>query len=110
RIYERVVRDYEDQKDAVTLARARIAGSDRTAASRGVALRKVWSDPNVDFFFGGISPDGRYLTYAGRFNTAVILRDLITGDERPLTSVDSNGTVASAISKDGNDVAYDWCP
>jgi len=104
-IYERVVREFGDQRDAVEQARARLAG---TAASRGLALRKVWSDPNVDSFFGGISPDGRYLTYAGRFNTAVILRDLVTGEERPLTSGDSSGTFASAISKDGNEAAYDW--
>ena len=110
KIYQQLVREYADQQEAVAIARARLAGSNRAASSGGVALRKVWTDTNAGgvSYPGGISPDGRYLSYAGRFNTAVILRDLIEGTERALNGGDW-GTVASAISKGGSQVAYDKC-
>lgn len=108
KIYDRILREYADQKEAVAIARARLTGPDRAAPGGGVALRKVWSDDNVEdiAFVGGISPDGRYLSYAGRYNTAVMLRDLVTGADRVLNAGDW-GTIASAISKDGSQVAYD---
>jgi Tol biopolymer transport system component len=107
-IYERVARDYSDQKDAVAIARARLGGSPGATTASALALRKVWTDPAGDCcMFGGISPDGRYLTYAGQYNTAVVLRDLVAGTERTL--IEKGGTVSSAISKDGTQVAYDWC-
>ena len=109
KIYQRLLRDYGDQKDAVAIARARLAAPDGAAISGGVALRKLWTSLPGEFFFGGLSPDGRYLTYSSRFNTAVILRDLVTGADRPLTSGDAHGTFGSAISMDGKEVAFDWC-
>lgn len=107
-IYERIARDYADQKDAVAIARARLGGSPGATTASALALRKVWTDPAGDCCMsGGISPDGRYLTYAGQFNTAVVVRDLVAGTERTL--IEKGGTVSSAISKDGTQVAYDWC-
>jgi Tol biopolymer transport system component len=110
KIYQQLVREYADQKEAVAVARARLTGPDRAAPGGGVALRKVWSDENVEGMgvFGGISPDGRYLSGAGRYNTAVLVHDLVTGENRVLNAGDW-GTLASAISKDGSQVAYDKC-
>ena len=109
-IYEQLVRDYADQKDAAVLARARLGATDSVARSKGD--RPVWTGPNVDLF-GTVSPDGRYLTYVdwgGAGN--VVLRDLTAGTDRPLTKNVAYGQFGqgmfSAISKDGKQVAYAW--
>src|SRR6266576_926810 len=59
--YERVVKEYSDQKEAAPLARARLGG---TAASQvgGIITRQVWAGPNVDAY-GTVSPDGRLLSF-----------------------------------------------
>lgn len=114
RIYERVIRDYADQKDALTVARARLDGLDRRTPRQEMALRKVWASntPPVSGVRGdtrgSISADGRFMTYVGEFNTKLFLRDLTTGADRPLTNV-PGPTYASAISKDGSAVAFNWC-
>jgi Tol biopolymer transport system component len=113
-IYQRLVRDYGDQKEAVTLARERLAGADRKATVAGMALRKVWGNetPPVagvrDDTQGAISADGRYMTYVGEFNSKLFLRDLESGADRPLTDV-PGPTYASAIAKDGSAVVFNWC-
>ena len=112
KIYEQVVRDYAEQKEAVARAQARLEQPSTVAPAGGIALRKIWTDDNVEdiaSFFGGISTDGRYFSHAGRFNTAVMLRDMISGTQRTLISAEDHGTDKSTISKSGKDVAYDWC-
>ena len=103
-IYERVIRDYADQRDAVVLARGRI-----TARSPGTPVkgdRSVWTGFGADGF-GTISPDGRFLTYTDWQNGAALaLRDLTTGTNYRLAS--GGQTQFSAISRDGKRVAYDW--
>ena len=108
RIYERVVKDYGDQREAVTVARARL-GSDGANAKGD---RPVWIGPNVDLF-GTVSPDGRFLTYVDWIQTGnLILHDLSAGTDRPLTNNVSYGSLGqaswSAISGDGQKVAYEW--
>src|SRR5688572_18473444 len=56
-VYERLVRDYADQKEAVTLARGRLGGSS-SIPKTGVMTRQVWSGPEVDIQ-GSISANGR---------------------------------------------------
>ena len=105
--FERVVRDYGDQKDAAALARARLGTTGSVARVKGD--RSVWSSPNADGF-GTISPDGRFLTYTDWSTGSLALRDLTAGTDLRLTS----GTYAegqtqfSAISKDGKQLAYEW--
>jgi Tol biopolymer transport system component len=110
RIYERLLRDYADQKDAVTIARARLGGSETIVASKGD--RAVWTGPSVDLF-GQVSPDGRYITYVdwpGEGNLSV--HDLVTNTDRVLTAAPtvrwSQFAEFSVISKDGTRVAYSW--
>jgi hypothetical protein len=55
-IYDRVVRDYSDQKDAVAIARLRLGPA--AAAVRRTTDRPVWTGPDADGF-GTISRDGR---------------------------------------------------
>jgi len=110
-IYERVARDYTDQKDAVALARARL-GTRVTNLAGAKGDRAVWTGRDVDLF-GTVSPDGRFLTYVdwGGF-TNVMLRDLVAGTSRPLTNNTKPGEFGfgqwSAISRDGSAVAYEW--
>ena len=103
-IYERLVRDYLDQKDAAALARGRLGGRTAVAGVRGD--RTIWAGSDADGF-GTISPDGRYLTYTDWKNgAALMLRDLTTGTSVRLTS--GGQTQFSAISRDGRYVAYEW--
>jgi len=111
KIYERVVREYADQKEAVTVARARLGGTDSGVRVKGD--RPVWTGPKVDGF-GTISPDGRFLSYvdwAGAGN--LVLRDLVAGTDRPLTNKGSwaesrEQAEFSTISRDGKHLAYAW--
>lgn len=110
KVYERVIREYSDQKGPVAVARAHVTNVESSSASKGD--RAVWSGGFVDGF-GTVSPDGHFLTYTDwTKNTNLVLRSLTGGTDRPLT----NGVLASAgqgaqysvISKDGKRVAYEW--
>jgi hypothetical protein len=77
-IYERIVREYADQKDAVNIARTRL-GTAAPVAAKGD--RPVWTGPEVDIF-GRISPDGRYLTYVDLFQTGnLMIHDMVTNTD-----------------------------
>ncbi len=112
--YERVLRDYADQNEAATEARARLAalsGSGTTKTSEMVA-RRVWAGPDVDLN-GAASPDGRYLTYVDWETGDLALRDLRTGEKRHLTkkgtwSTSVEQALYSVVSPDGKQAAYDW--
>lgn len=110
-LYERVVRDFGDQRDAVATARARL-GRGGVASATAKGDRAVWTGYDADGF-GTVSPDGRYLTYmdwTGLGN--VMIRDLTTGTSRPLTPNTKMGEFGSGqfsvISRDGERVAYEW--
>jgi len=107
-IYERVLREYADQKQSVALARARLGGSG--SATRAKGDRPVWTGPKVDGF-GTSSPDGRLLTYTDWSTGGLVLRDLVAGTDRRLTpgSWAEGQTQFSAISRDAKQVAYQWC-
>ena len=113
-IYERIVREFADQRDAVAVARAKLGDpGDRRAVA--MTYQRVWSNPenNQDSTSGTVSPDGRYLSYVDWTGGDLMLRDLAAGTARRLTG---NGNwpqsneyaEQSAISRDGNRVAYSW--
>jgi Tol biopolymer transport system component len=108
KIYERLVRDYGDQKEPAALARLRLGATGSVARVKGD--RAVWSGPDADGF-GTISPDGRTLTYTDWITGGLVLRDLATGTDHRLTAGtydDGGSTQFSAISKDGKQLAYQW--
>ena len=111
--YEEILRVFPEQRDAVALARKRLAeGAAVVLAARGD--RAVWTGLDVDLF-GTVSPDGRYLTYTDWNSTNnLMVRDLKNGSSRPLTNNSTYGefgyTGYSAISRDGRYVAYEWNP
>ncbi|MDO8677680.1 MAG: hypothetical protein Q7R30_03840 [Acidobacteriota bacterium] len=111
RIYERLLREYGDQKDAAAIARERLGVRDAT--SRVASERAVLKGPNVDGF-GTVSADGRYLTYVDLATRQVTLRDVKAGTDRPLTTgpreviVGRDVDPLTAISRDGRQVAFEW--
>jgi len=110
RIYERVIREYADQKDFASLAHARLGVSTSTS----MTSRRITSVPVGGVGYGTVSPDGRYFPYTNWDNGDLFLRDLVTGTDRRMTNVsglyakESQFAVQAAFSKDGRQVAYGW--
>ncbi len=110
RIYERLIRDYADQKESAALARTRL-GNEPAAIAKGMALRKVWAGPNISAEECGISTDGRFVTCPAWETGDLGVHDLVTGTDRLLTSNKWAGDQyahGSSISRDGQHVAYPW--
>lgn len=107
KVYEQIVRDYPDQKDAVATARTKLASSQTAPARSGITLRQVWSGRAGN---DGISPDGRYLSYLDLSSglNELAIRDLSNGENRILDKVDMGSFInRSMFSPDGKQVAYE---
>src|SRR5687768_2829965 len=110
KVYERLVRDYSDQKESAAIARARL-GDERAQAAKIMALRKVWSGPFISSEECGVSSDGRYITCPAWATGDLGVHDVVTGTDRLLTTNNWAGNQyahGSAISKDSRHVAYAW--
>jgi Tol biopolymer transport system component len=108
-VYERVVRDYADQREAVTLARGHLGGSTSIPKS-GVMTRQVWSGPEADIQ-GSISANGRFLSFSDRRTGDLAIRDLISATDRRLTANVPNAleyAQESVFSPDASQIAYAW--
>ena len=111
RAFRAVLRDFADQRAAVTLARLKVpAGTSVT----GVAVRQVWTGDHVDGN-GSPSPDGRYISFTDWKTGDVAIRETATGESRRLTndgnpSWGASSAVAmfSTYSPDGKRIAYSW--
>jgi hypothetical protein len=62
KLFDRVVRDYADQRESVTIARARL-GANTAAHSDGLVTRQVWKGPKVNPWGSSVSPDGRFISF-----------------------------------------------
>lgn len=106
--YERVVREYGDQAEEATLARARLAalgGGD--AAMR---VRQAWSGPHADLL-SAVTRDGRHLLIQDWATQDLAVRDLASGEMRKLTNKDPTAlefALFSEPSPDGREVVYAW--
>jgi Tol biopolymer transport system component len=122
-LYEQVLRQFADQKEAADLARARLKAQSRGAVSADAqrllahrASHTVWAGPNVGIFGGGtISRDGRLLPYIDWSSGNLALRDLASGRDRTLTDTASFADMSrqryagySRISPDGRHIAFGW--
>jgi len=113
--YERVVREFGDQKDLAATARTRLAALERAGGlghPPGIALRKVWAIDH-GWLEAAPSPDGRYHSYVDWDTGDLFLRDLATGEKRRLTNDGTwDGPPAyaefSVFSGDGRQIAYAW--
>ena len=109
--YQRVAKEYADQKESATRARAWLTRTGSGVAERTVTARRLWAGEDADTE-GAPSPDGRYLSFVDwttRGNIAI--RDLETGEKRLLTQNAGAefGYQAVSFSPDGKRVAYLWC-
>jgi len=113
--YQRVIRDYADQPEQVTVARARLgalSAAATVAAPSGPTVRRLWSGDGVNLS-GAPTRNGRLLTFADWDYYDVAVRDLATGESHLLTKKDPYGgdesaPLRSTPSPDGRRVAYGW--
>jgi Tol biopolymer transport system component len=108
--YERVVREFSDQKEMAANAQARLAAlaaAGGTAGSPQLAVKRVLEE----YVDGKVSSDGRFLTLADSDGN-VAIRDLITGQKRRLTDEanwsEDRWAEEPLPSPDGASVAYAW--
>jgi Tol biopolymer transport system component len=106
--YQRIVRDYADQTEAASAARARLATLSPTAvASRGTTVRRIWvgSDVVPD---GAPTRDGRLLPFVA-WGGDLAVHDLTTGQNRNITNKGAGEVAFKPVpSPDGRRVAYTW--
>jgi Tol biopolymer transport system component len=109
--YARVVREFSDQREAVSEARARLASAPSPAAQSRQTARRIWTGTDKEFGPEDVpSPDERYSTFVGPTGD-VVVRDLRTGVDRRMTDTAdwlSEYMGNARISPDGRLVAYDW--
>jgi len=110
KLYDRIVREYADQRDVADIARTRLG---TTSVPRPTDLRTERVYPR-GAAHDRVSPDGRYLAFVDWNTGNLAARDLENGRVRMLTA---DGTsedpghqfpLASAFSRDGRYIAYDW--
>ena len=113
RIYEQIVREYADQKEAVAAARAHLDTAGSAQSLRQITTL-VWAGQNADDE-GSVSSDGRYISYPDWKTGNLAVHDFVTGTERAITTTgtwEKKGEAAfaeeSAISRDGKQIAYGW--
>jgi Tol biopolymer transport system component len=112
KVYERIIREFADQAESVTVARARLVALQSPAPAAVQAVRKIWSGNDVDAM-GSPSADGRLLSYTNWVTGDLGLRDVAAGTSRMLTNTggwEASGDYAegSVVSPDGRQVAYAW--
>jgi Tol biopolymer transport system component len=115
--YERVLRDYVDQRDVAEQARARLAALGQPVSARtAMATRRVWEDfplDNTGTFQGSASPDGRHIAFVDWKAGKIAVRDLSTGQTRSVTQTGGYAPewgMFPVVSPDGKQVAYQWFP
>jgi hypothetical protein len=108
--YERVVREFSEQRDAVSEALARLASAQSHAVSQsGPTARRIWAGKDKEFGPELPSPhDDRYWS-ATVASGDVVVRDLRTGIDLRLTDAPGGWFEYGwgLISPDGRQVAID---
>jgi Tol biopolymer transport system component len=112
--YERLVRDFADQKETVAEARERLAALGQPASTRrsDLVVRQVWAGRNVDNT-GSPSSDGRFLATTDWLTGNIAIRDLASGAMRGVTKTGDvmKSTVfglRATFSPDDKRIAYGW--
>ncbi len=107
RIYQQIVREYGDQRDASATARARLQVLPQ-AVRTGAVNRQLWTSADVQGH--AISADGRLVSSCEGGD--VVVREVATQRERrPATAPrPASGDYADTcvISRQGTQVAYSW--
>jgi Tol biopolymer transport system component len=112
KVYERLIRDFSDQREVIVQARARLESlaPDVRTVRTGRRMVPVWTGEGVGY--GKPSLDGRYIAFqAGTGDLAV--HDVVTNTTRRLTNtggwlVSGDFTRDPIVSPDNRSVAYTW--
>jgi Tol biopolymer transport system component len=109
--YEQLVREYTDQTDVVSEARARLAAlgqNQKGTTGSDISVRRLLSGAAVDAS-GEPSPDGRYLSMSDA-SVYPAIWDTETGQKRRFTRKDNWSTVMQILnsrwSPDGKNIAF----
>jgi Tol biopolymer transport system component len=101
--FARILKEFADQTEPVSIARARLESASNRAA---LTSKKVW-DGDLQ---GMISTDGRYLTFVHGAEGQLAIHDFATNSDRLLTS--ETGWVSfpqsPVLSWDSRQIAYAW--
>ena len=111
KIYERVAREFADQVESAATARTRLAALARSNTSdaraggeqAGVIVQELPLDWSQTY---ALSPDGTKVAYTKR---NLVVRDLGSGQERPVTDLKTGSATYPVWSPDGKKIVYtDW--
>jgi hypothetical protein len=114
--FNRLVNSYPDQIEMVALAKKRLAILS-SPSPRSLTARRLENPPADISMYGAISPDGRYLSYWDWSTEGLAIRNLQTGQDRPLINEETQGNEdpnvyqaagASVWSADSKQIAYVW--
>lgn len=115
--FQKVVDNFPDQAATVKMAREKLATLVGAQAiiqkvEQDLSIQKVWSGPGVDTL-GGISPDGKLLTFTDWTTGDLAVRELANGKNRRITDKGpwTKSTAFAFFSKwsmDGQSIAYSW--
>jgi Tol biopolymer transport system component len=110
KLYDQVLKDYADQKQAVALARAALGGNSLKKQTNTL----VWSGGKVNDE-GTVSYDGRYISFVDWDSGDLAIHEVATGENRYLTHTGNpksgnwkDFAEESAISRDSRQVAFSW--
>ena len=106
--YERLVRDFAEQTQAVATARGRLGASGASGAA--VVARQLWT--TTLFNQVTIASDGRTAAIKNPNSSEIQIRDLVTGRSTPLkVATDPTSEAYSewpVLSPDFKQIAYTW--
>jgi len=108
KIYEQIVREYADQKEAAATARLKLGSV--PSPSGELAKRLLCQECDFDEELGtGVSADGRWVAFKNRTSRDLELVDLSSRQIKRVVPKDSSGTAMTPVlSRDGREVAFAW--
>jgi Tol biopolymer transport system component len=114
KVYERVLREYGDQKEAAAQARAGLGV--RVVSNSGGSTRQLWTKVGGSPY-GPVSPNGRYIAFTS-YEEGVVdvpniaVHDFVTGADLVLTNSrnpqDHPTRTGRVFSADSKQIAYPW--
>ncbi len=116
--YERVLREFGDQRDLVSQARSRIAALDLGGRQNGAAVasgqttRRMWENSEAGAPHTTPSPDGRLFAFTDWETGDLAVHDLASGEDRRLshnaTPYQDGYAESATFSPDASEIAYQW--